>query len=158
MAYMKFVGKTDETKYKDDNSFADLINYIANPEKTISVGFANVASIETAAAEMQAIAMQGRKSSGKKICHFVITFSAEELKKHGIAMVEDVARQCMMYFAGRFQVVYSIHAYSHEHIHIIINRVSPVDFRRFLDRFEDRERFWRFLRQILYNYNICLWR
>ena len=156
MAYMKFVGKTDTEKYKDDATFKDLINYIGNPMKAISIGFANVNALETAADEMETVAMQGRKSAGKKICHIVITFAPQELRCLSMNTLEGIAKRCVNYFAARYQVVYAIHNYPQDHIHLVFNRVSPVDFKRYPDRYEDRERFWTFLHHILFDYNIRL--
>lgn len=158
MAYLKFVGRADANKYKDSDSFHDLIAYITDPVKAVVVGTANLNSVETAAHEMETVAACGRKSSGKKLCHIVIAFSPEELRAHSRNMVDEIARQCLQYFANRYQVVYSVHAYPQEHIHIVVNRVSPIDFRRYPDRYEDREKFWQFLWQILFHYNIRLWK
>lgn len=158
MAYMKFVGKSDTTKYRDMDSFHDLINYISNPVKARSVGFANLSSLKTAAAEMEAVSMHGRKSSGAKLCHIVITFAPDDLKKLSHSSVDDIAKRCLMYFGNRFQTVYAIHGQPHAHIHIVFNRVSPVDFKRFPDRYEDRAEFWSFLQVVLSNYSIRLWK
>lgn len=158
MAYMKFVGKTEEAKYKDMDSFRDIINYITNPAKMLSIGFANVSSLETAAAEMEAVSLQGRKSAGKKLCHIVITFSREELRRLSESTINSIACQCLQYFSARYQVVYAIHKSSQKHIHLVFNRVSLFDFKRFADRYEDRNLFWLFLYQILSNYNIRLWK
>jgi len=74
MAYVKFIGKTDAAKYKDEDTFRDVINYIGNPLKVSSVGSMNVTGFEKAAEEMETVAMQARSSYGKKICHIVISF------------------------------------------------------------------------------------
>ena len=154
MACLKFVGKTDTIKYKDMDSFSDLINYITNPAKATSLGFANVSSLEAAAAEMEAVFMQGRKSSGKKIHHIVINFSDKERQRISQTTMDDIANKCLQYFATHYQAVCATHSRPQEHIH----RVSLVDFRRYPDRYEDRDRFWRYLYQILACYNIRLWK
>ena len=158
MAYVKFIGNEDGAKYKDSDSFNDLICYITNPEKAISIGFANVTSLATAAVEMQAVAAQGRKSSGKKICHIVVAFSPEESRAHSVSIISDVAQKIQQYFGSRYHLVYAIHSTPHKHIHIIFNRVSFVDYKRYLDRYEDRNKFWYYLYQILACYNIRLWK
>ena len=158
MAYMKFVGKTEAEKYRDMDSFRDVINYITNPAKAVSIGFANVSSLETAAAEMEAVSLQGRKFAGKKLCHVVIAFSPGELKLLSQNMINDIASQCLQYFSSRYQVVCATHSRSEDHIHLVFNRVSFVDFKRYPDRYEDRNRFWLFLYHILSKYNICLWK
>lgn len=158
MAYMKFVGKQDIAKYKDMDSFRDVISYIINPKKATSIGFANVSSPEAAPAEMEAVSIQGRKSSGKKLCHIVISFSHKELQWISQTTMDDIATKCLQYFSPRYQVVYAVHACSHEHIHLVFNRVSPFDFKRYPDRYEDRNLFWMFLYHLLSNYNIQLWK
>lgn len=158
MAYMKFVGKTDASKYKDSDSFKEVVNYITNPLKAISIGFANVSTLETAAAEMEAVAIQGRKSPGKKLCHIVITFSPGELRLLSQNSIHDIASQCLQYFSCRYQVVWATHNRSGVHIHLVLNRVSFVDFKRYPDRYEERNHFWMFLYHLLSNYNIRLWK
>jgi len=158
MAYLKFIGNEDGTKYKDSNSFNDLICYITHPEKAIVVGVANVSSLEAAAVEMETVASQARKSSGKKICHIVVAFSPEESRAHSVSIISDIAQKIQQYFGSRYQIVYVIHGYPHKHIHIVFNRVSFVDFKRYPDRYEDRDRFWYYLYQVLDCYNIRLWK
>lgn len=157
MAYMKHVGKSQNDKYKDLNTYRDLIAYCCNPQKACSVGFLNVSSIQNAASEMELVAMKGRKSSGKRICHIVMTFSLEELSFRSLETVTCIAQRCMHYFAERYQAFYSIHDYPRPHIHLVINRVSFVDGKRYLDRYEDRESFWAFLHRVLSDYGIRLW-
>lgn len=157
MAYMKNVGKSRTDKYKDLDTYRDVIAYCCNPQKTYRIGFANVSSVQTAADEMELAASKGRKSSGKKICHIVVSFAPEELRYHSINTIDYIAQRCMRYFASRYQVLYAIHDYPHPHIHLVVNRVSFVDGKRYLDRYEDRERFWVFLHGILSNYGIRLW-
>ena len=141
MAYMKHVGKSQNDKYKDLNTYSDIIAYCCNPQKTCSVGFVNVSSIQNAANEMELIARKGRKSSGKRICHIVITFSPEELSFRSLETITTIAQRCMQYFSEKYQVLYAVHTYPHSHIHLVFNRVSFVDGKRYLDRYEDRERF-----------------
>ena len=101
MAYLKFIGNEDGTKYKDSNSFNDLICYITHPEKAIVVGIANVSSLEAAAVEMETVASQARKSSGKKICHIVVAFSPEESRAHSVSIISDIAQKIQQYFGSR---------------------------------------------------------
>lgn len=157
MAYMKNVGKRKTDKYKDFDTYADIIAYCCNPQKACAVGFANVSSVQNAAAEMDLAAMKGRKSVGKKICHIVITFSPEDLRCCSVNTVDYIAQRCMHYFSARYRVLYALHDYPRPHIHLVINRVSFVDGKRYLDRYEDRETFWAFLHGVLSNYGIRLW-
>jgi len=117
-----------------------------------------VSSLEAAAVEMETVASQARKSSGKKICHIVVAFSPEESRAHSVSIISDIAQKIQQYFGSRYQIVYVIHGYPHKHIHIVFNRVSFVDFKRYPDRYEDRDRFWYYLYQVLDCYNIRLWK
>ena len=158
MAYMKNVGKGNSYKYKDLDTFADVISYCCNPQKAYAIGFANVSSIQNAAKEMEVVSVQGRKSSSKKICHIVISFSPQDLRLCSIDTINHIASMCICYFSVRHQVLYAIHDHPHPHIHLVFNRVSFVDGKRYLDRYEDRERFWVFLHGLLNHYGIRLWK
>lgn len=157
MAYMKNVGNGKTDKYKDLHTYADVITYCCNPQKAYAIGFANVSSAQTAASEMEAVAAQGRQSSGRKICHIIVSFAPEELRHCSANTINYIAQRCMQYFSSRYQVLYVVHDYPRPHIHLVVNRVSFVDGKRYLDRYEDREKFWVFLHGLLSNYGIRLW-
>jgi hypothetical protein len=133
------------------------INYVGNPLKASSIGYINVSAFERAAEEMEAVAMQARRAYSKKICHIVISFSDVELSRHHRNTIDGIAMQCMNYFSGRYQCVFVTHELPNKHIHLIINRVSYVDFKRYRDRYEDRQDFWVFLQRLLRGYGIPLW-
>mgnify|MGYP000414122011 CR=1 FL=1 len=56
----------------------------------------------------------------------------------------------------RYQVAYYIHWEPNPHIHMIVNRVSFVDGKKYPDRFADRQAFWQHVRYVLNGYGIFL--
>lgn len=156
MAYMKVVERGRSYKYKDDDTYEDLIQYCCNPMKMFSFGLVNLQSLETAPNEMEYTAQKFKKTFGKKISHIIITFSPQEVRS--ISTVEQIARACAQYYAARYQVFYCVHRTSTVHIHMIINRVSFIDGRKFPDKYEDRWSFWSHVHRVLNDYGIRLWK
>ena len=159
MAYMKIVERGNENKYTDLDAYYDLISYWScDPLKVVATGFANVTSIEQAAEEMEQVTRRFKKAYGKKVSHIIITFAPEELKYRSNESIQWIAEACMRYYADRYQVVYGIHNYPRPHIHMIFNRISFLDGKKYPDRYEDRDRFWVHVYRVLANYNIRLWK
>ena len=71
-------------------------------------------------------------------------------------LVQFIAEACGRFFADRYQVAYYIHWEPNPHIHMIVNRVSFVDGKKYPDRFADRQAFWQHVRYALNGYGIFL--
>lgn len=156
MAYMKVAERGKGYKYKDDDTYQDVIQYCCNPLKMVSFGLVNLQSLETAPAEMEHTAQKFKKAFGKRISHIIITFGPQEARS--IFTVEQIAKRCAQYYAGRYQVFYCVHRTSTIHIHMILNRVSFIDGKKYPDRYEDRWGFWCHLHRVLDDYGIWLWK
>lgn len=156
MAYIKVVERTQSHKYRDDNTYDDLIHYCSNPAKMASYGLINLHSIETAPSEMEMIAQTFKKTFGKRISHTIISFSKQEVST--ISLAENIAAVCASYYANRYQVFYCVHMEPNPHIHMIMNRVSFVDGMKYPDKYADRSSFWQHVRYVLNGYGIFLWK
>lgn len=156
MAYIKVVERSQPHKYRDNSTYHDLIHYCCDPTKAAAVGLINLQSIDTASAEMEFVAQKFKKEFGKKISHTIIEFNKQEVPSVSIA--ERIASACAQYYAASYQVFYCVHMEPNPHIHMIINRVSFVDGKKYPDKFADREGFWRHVRYILNEYGIFLWK
>ena len=154
MAYIKFAERASSYKYKDETTYKDLLRYCSNPEKSVAAGTFHLKSLATAAAEMQYTAQQFHKDYGTRIQHIIIAFAKKETPT--LSMVQFIADACGRFFADRYQVVYCIHWEPNPHIHMIVNRVSFVDGKKYLDRFADRQAFWQHVRYVLNGYGIFL--
>ena len=154
MAYIKFVERTLPYKYKDNSTYEDLLRYCGNPEKAVAAGVFRLESLTTAATEMQCIAQQFHKDYGTRIQHIIIAFTKRET--HTLSMVQFIADACGRFFADRYQVAYYIHWEPNPHIHMIVNRASFVDGKKYPDRFADRQAFWQHVRYVLNGYGIFL--
>lgn len=158
MAYMKFIGLGAPDKYKDSTAFSDIISYCCQPSKAIHIGLSHLSSIHTAASEMEAVSQRARQSSGKKLCHVVIAFDHKEAQRFPLETFIQIAEICSKYFSDRFQILYAIHNEPCIHIHLVWNRVSYVDFKRFLNRYQDQYQFQSFVYNLLQGYHITLWK
>jgi len=153
---MKIVERGKNYKYKDNEAYRDLICYCCNPLKAAHIGTVNLKSIETAAVEMEAVTQRFHKEFGKRLSHIIISFSPQEVQT--VSKVEWIARACAQYYGDRYQVLYCVHATSNIHIHMIVNRVSFVDGRKYPDKYEDRQAFWCHVHHVLRDYGIQLWK
>lgn len=156
MAYIKVVERGQAHKYKDNGTYQDLIQYCCNPLKAVAVGVVNLQSAETAAAEMEYTAQKFKKAFGKRISHIIISFSRQEVKS--VSAAEQIARACAQYYAGSYQILYCVHMTSNLHIHMIVNRVSFIDGKKYPDRYEDRSNFWFYVHRVLDRCGIRLWK
>ena len=66
MAYIKVVERGQSDKYKDDDTYQDLIHYCCDPSKATYIGLVNLRSVETAPMEMEAVARRFKKHMGKR--------------------------------------------------------------------------------------------
>lgn len=156
MAYMKVVERNQSHKYKDNDSYRDLIQYCCNPAKVIHVGWINLQSIDTAPEEMKQTARRFKKEFGKRISHIILAFKPGEAPS--LDHVIQIADQCLQYYSSRYQAIYAIHREPSLHIHIIMNRISIFDGKKYPDRYEDRYKLWAYIRNIMRCHDIQLWK
>lgn len=156
MAYMKVVERGLPDKYKDSTTYRDLCSYCLNPEKSVYTGTKNLQSAETASEEMEAIAKQFKKEFGKRISHIILSFHGSELKSASTAA--EIAEMCARYYAARYQIIWSVQIDPQVHIHMILNRISFIDGKKYPDRYADRHGFWQHVHQVLTLYGIQLWK
>lgn len=130
MAIYSVIGVGEHHKFFDENSYRDAINYISQGGKASYVGGANITSIETAAAEMQATAAAFEKDSGKRLRHSVVSFDPSEHVTPDQA--HAYSQQIIQHYAPEYQIAYAVHTNtSHLHIHLVMNQVSYVDGHRY---------------------------
>lgn len=159
MAYIKVVERGKEGKYSDSESYHDLIHYCClDSNKVVCNGCANIKSLDFAADEMAEVTRAAHKEFGKRISHTIIIFSPNELKHVSIDSLNRIAQRCMEYFSLRYQIVYGIHDKPVAHIHMVMNRVSFVDGKKYPDRYQDRQCFWTHVQDVLFDYDIRLWK
>lgn len=159
MAYMKVIERGKEDKYSDLDSYHDLIHYCCfDSSKVVCTGYVNISSLSSAANEMAEVARTAHKEFGKRITHTIITFSPDELKHISMDSLNRIAQRCLEHYSSRYQVVYGIHGTPVAHIHMVMNRVSFVDGKKYPDRYQDRICFWQHVQDILFDYNIRLWK
>ena len=156
MAYMKVVERRQPYKYKDNDSYRDLIQYCCNPAKAIQIGWINLQSINTAPEEMEQTAQLFKKEFGKRISHIILAFKPGEV--NSLTLAKQIADQCLQYYSAQYQAIYAIHKEPSLHIHIIMNRVSICNGKKYPDRYEDRYKLWAYIRSILKYHNIQLWK
>lgn len=126
MAYFKSV----EGKYINYDSIENTINYICNPDKTISglIGGLSVipTSVDDIITQFKAIKQIYHNGDGKQVLHFVL--SLEPNRELPGQKLLKMAMMIAAYYAEKYQIVYAIHEDKiYQHIHFVMNTVSFKD-------------------------------
>lgn len=116
------------------SQFSDILNYATNPmdqetmgEKCTAIRTHGVLSIETASAEMNAVALQNTRVA-EPVYHFILSWPEHE--KPPAADVFDAAEHALRALGLQdHQYVIAIHGNTDNlHCHIAVNRVNPFTF------------------------------
>lgn len=113
-----------KSKYHDQNSKKDVINYILNPFKIPSgfIGFMNVDPRNPALSMHQCSAFYG-KDNGIQIRHFVVSFERNEVRDSATA--NAIATEFMNFIGREYPVIYAVHENTDQiHFHMAFNNVS----------------------------------
>lgn len=150
MAVYSVMGVGEHRKFFDENSYVDAIHYIRQDGKAPYVGGANITSIETAAAEMQATAASFGKDSGKRLRHSVLSFDKSEHVTPEQA--HAYGQQIIQHYAPKYQIAYAVHTNTENpHIHFVMNQVSYVDGSRYRGRKDDYYGFKSHIASVIHN-------
>lgn len=134
-------------KFFDSNSYRDANAYIFTPEKAAYIGGANITSSETAAAEMQKVAVAFGKDKGKRLRHSILSFHQSENVTPERA--NEFAQEIIKHYAPEYQITYAVHNNTDEtHIHMVMNQISYVDGHRYEGKKKDYHDFIRHMRQV----------
>lgn len=147
MAIYEVVGIGEHGKYFDKNSYRDAINYISRNNTIAYTGGENVASIKTAALEMEKLSASFHKDSGKRIRHSVLSYDKNEQVTP--EMADLFAKEIIQHYAPEFQIVYAVHEDTeHVHTHFVMNQVSYQDGHRYAGKKKDYYAFINHIRHV----------
>lgn len=147
MAIYKVCGVGQRKKFFDDRAYFDAIHYIFNPEKARFIGGAGVSSPDTAAEEMQNVAIKFGKNKGKRIRHSILSFEKEEHVTPERA--KDYADQMIQHYASEYQIVYAVHENTENlHIHFVMSQISYIDGHRYAGKKKDYYDFQRHMKAV----------
>lgn len=150
-------------KHHDDNSIENIINYILRPDKIIHgyfgySGFAccaiqNNMIVPFLVESMRRLSNEYERKGTIKIRHFIVSFSPEEMKKP--AVVDQIARRCMEYFASEYQCIYGVHEDTDNlHFHIAFNPLNRYNGQRYRGQHGEFNCMVSFFANILYEFGI----
>ena len=136
MANYTVIGVGQHKKFFDENTYHDVTNYIFNPEKAAYIGGAGISSSQTAAEEMQAVAVKFGKDKGKRVRHSVLSFDERE---HVTAVqANKYAQEIIQHYSSEYQIAYAVHTNTDNvHIHMVMNQVSYLDGHRYEGKKKD---------------------
>ena len=147
MAVYSVIGIGDKKKYFDVNAYRDAIYYIARPDHACYTGFANLTSMENAAAEMQQNAAAFGKDKGKRIRHSVLSFD-HETENVSAELADQFAQEIIQYYAPEYQITYAVHNNTEDiHIHFVMNMVG-LDGEKYGGKRKDYYDFQKYMRQV----------
>lgn len=153
MAILKVVPPSG--KYKDMNTYEDVITYVLNPKKTphnlyIARG---VRFPKSAAMEMRTVSNAFRKTAGTKIRHSILSFSSKDKIEKQEAY--EIACKITDYYADEYQIIAAVHEDKPNlHIHTIMNTTNFVDGKKYTGQKNDYYSFLEYIRELLYEKNI----
>lgn len=118
-------------KYYDEESKTNVINYITNPQKTVSnfIGSKGLKS-EHFSEEMQETSNKFGKNKGVQVRHFIVSFDEDEVNNP--KQVFDIGDRICDTLSDEYETVFAVHENTENlHIHIAMNSVSFVDGHRY---------------------------
>ena len=138
MGIFKLISKPGQ--YRDNETYADVINYILNRYKTH--GYCGGWSVDpdNAAYEMESFASAVNKDDGLLLRHFVISF--EKNKKLTPKVLDRLGLFFSEYYGKEYQIIYGVHLDTeHPHIHFAM---STVNYHT-LKKYSSDENIYKFL-------------
>ena len=148
MATYKVAGIGEHRKFFDDGAYVDALNYIANPQKAAYVD-GNIASLSTAAQEMEGTAIHFGKNSGKRIRHSILSFDPREHVTPELA--NQYAQEIIRHYTPEYQIVYAVHTNTDTlHIHLLMCQISYIDGHRYQGKKYDFYLFVRHMQSVIH--------
>lgn len=149
MAIYKVVGKKQDGKYFDDNSYRDVIAYCLKPDKVVHgyVGSRGI-NLDNAAYEMETVARVYHNNKQVRLRHSVISFDEDE---HITAeQAAQIAEQAIRYFEDQYQILYAVHEDAdHIHAHIVMNQISYQDGLKYSGTKKQHYDFVNYMKQVV---------
>lgn len=143
-------------KYKDPETYANVINYCCSPNKA-KHGYIGMYGLnrETAAEEMEALTLKfGKKEGGTRIRHMILSFEIEEQKYITPYDASQIAHEACKFYKNEFQILYAVHEnYKRLHIHIVMNTVRFTNGKKYEGNKKDYFAFLKRLQRIVRPYD-----
>lgn len=140
--------------YRNENAVSILLRYAVNPEKTPSaiIGATGVStdSVDYMINQFLTIQKIYKKRSGKRIIHFLISFSKADMEQLVLEDYRYIGYAIAEYFSDH-QVVFALHENTeYYHIHFVVNPVNIKTGHKFRWLYSDTDN----LKKILKRYNV----
>ncbi len=149
MATYEVIGVGEYAKYFDEQAYQNTVQYVLNREHTAYCGGANIEDLNSAAEEMEAVAVQYGKNSGKRVRHSVLSFSRAEEERISPQVANFYAKRIVEYYAPEYQIIYGVHNNTDNlHIHFLMNQISYVDGHRYAGKKKDYYGFQKHIRNV----------
>lgn len=148
--------KFPKGQYSNAKAIENLINYIFNTNKTPNkiVGSTGVYPIERKRLIKEFIEVQTkyRNCKGRKIIHFIITFSEEESKRLEILDYQKIGYAVADYFdKQKHQVAFALHENKPNlHIHFAVNPVNYMSGKKYRLQYKENNILKELLNQLMY--------
>jgi len=154
MGTLKYIRHTDGGM----DYMRNAVNYVSNGHgKKYPVYSPNV-NLSDAFNQFYMVRQYFGKISGNPVFHFIVSFSTRSTWGDNYHRALDFSRWLADYFAGRYQVIYSVHkkyrynkqgnCVSIYHAHILINSVSYIDGKMFAGNKSDIYSFLEYIKRM----------
>lgn len=130
MAILKFPPNPYKNNYRNPDAIRNVIHYILEPSKTPN-SIIGAVGLDCSCESNMIILMESlqsyyRKTSGKHIHHFIVSFSKDEIKKIRLKDYIYIGYSITDFFDNQYQIVFALHENTNQtHFHFALN---PVNF------------------------------
>ncbi|MDO4330510.1 MAG: relaxase/mobilization nuclease domain-containing protein, partial [Lachnospiraceae bacterium] len=129
MARIGFSPNSRKNNYRNDDAVEKVIRYVFDCKKTPNaiIGALGATITDTDLMINQFLKVQEyyHKRKGKRIIHFYISFSNEEMERFILEDYRQIGYYIADYFSDEYQVAFALHENTtHYHIHFVVNPVN----------------------------------
>ena len=152
---IKVINKKD--KYKDDNTYDNIVEYCINREKCIH-NYISVRNLDrnNIAKDMNELAAKFGKNKGTRIRHIVVSFSKKD--HASIDIVNTIAEWACDYYEDNYQIFSAVHENKPSlHFHLVFNTVNINNGKKFKGKKKDYYDFLYFMRLAAREYRMKLY-
>jgi len=103
-----------------------------------------------AAAQMEMVRKYWCQNYGRRLRHFVLSFTPDEsIHLPSFDYVIRAAYEICAYYAKDYQIIFGIHTTPHLHIHFVMNMICYKNGKRFQARFADDAQLASHIRNVI---------
>ena len=156
---MLFKTVKPSNKYKDDDIYKDIAEYVTREDRAINdwVGYVNINDPDNAGQEMYELARSFGKLKGTRIRHMLFSFNPDTEAYIKADAAFRIGYKISQYYANDYQLIYAVHENKdHLHIHMVMNAVHRFTGQKHKGKKKDYYDFQKHIKKIIKPYGLHL--